>query len=194
MKIAIYARVSTDKCEVCGRKPAAHDRDDHEFKGQDPEVQLRELIEWCKRKGYKVVAQYVDRGLSGKIAARPELLRLFTDIERGRRDVDVVLVWKLTRFGRSVVDLVSNVNRLKAAGVSFRSHSEGFDLRTSTGKLTFHILCGVAEFELDVISENTKAGMKLARAKGHIPGPKIDPKRGPCRMTVWRQQQRKKTA
>src|SRR3972149_3163487 len=127
MKIAIYARVSTEKCDVCGRKPGHHVAGPgykgvyHAFKGQDPEVQLSELRAWCERKGFEIVAVYVDRGISGKISARPELLALFSDIDHGRRDIDVVLVWKLTRFGRSVADLVNNVKRLQAGGGRFRS-------------------------------------------------------------------------
>ena len=54
------------------------------------------------------------------------------------------------------------------------------------GKMFFNILCAIAEFESDVIGENTRAGMKLARSKGHIPGPKIDPRKGPSRVTLWR--------
>lgn len=194
MKIAIYARVSTDKCEICGRKPAAHVEASHEFSGQDPEVQLRELREWCKREGHRVVAEYVDRGISGKIAARPELLHLMSDVEKARRDVDAVLVFRLTRFGRSVPDLTANVRQLRAAGVNFISHHEKFDLSTSIGKLVFNVLCSIAEFDLDVISENTKAGMRLARAKGHTPGPKVDPAKGPHRATVWRRRKRAEVA
>lgn len=185
MKIAIYARVSTDKCELCGRKPNAH-TEGHEFRGQDPEVQLRELREWCKRESHRVVVEYVDRGISGKIAARPELLHLMGDIKKGLRDIDAVLVFRLTRFGRSVPDLTANVRKLREADVNFISHLEKFDLSTSVGKLVFNVLCSIAEFDLDVISENTKAGMRLARAKGHIPGPKVDPARGPSRVTRWR--------
>lgn len=186
MNLALYARVSTDKCEVCGRKPEAHAKEKHEFRGQDPEVQLRELRAWCQREGHTVIVEYVDRGISGKIAARPELLRLMADVEKGRRDIEAVLVFRLTRFGRSVPDLTANVRKLREADVNFISYHEKFDLATPIGKLVFNVLCSIAEFDLDVISENTKAGMRLARAKGHIPGPKVDPAKGPSRTTLWR--------
>jgi site-specific DNA recombinase len=193
MKLAIYARVSTDKCETCGKKPPAHPEIGHAFRGQDPEVQLRELREWCEQQGHTIVEIYVDRGLSGKKGVyRPELERLMVDAEKGRRDFDAVLVWRLSRFGRSVPDLTNQVKRLHAAKVSFISKQEGFDLTTSTGRLVFNVLCSIAEFERDVISENTVAGMKKAKAEGHLPGRKIDPKKGPSRRTVYRQQQRSK--
>lgn len=66
MNLALYARVSTDKCQVCGKKPSFHPQCGHEFRGQDPEVQLMELREWCEANGHKIVEVYVDRGLSGK--------------------------------------------------------------------------------------------------------------------------------
>lgn len=195
MKVVIYARVSTDKCEICGKKPDKHNTEtSHEFRGQDPEVQLRELREWCKREGYRIVFEYVDRGISGKIADRPELMRLMADVEKGRRDIDAVVVFRLTRFGRSVPDLTANVRKLLNAKVNFISYHEKFDLATPVGKLVFNVLCSIAEFDLDVISENTKAGMRLARSKGHLPGPKIDSKRGPSRTTIWRRSKQLKTA
>ena len=186
MKVVLYARVSTDKCENCGKKPALHPEVGHEFKGQDPEVQLRELREFAGKEKYRVIEEYVDRGISGKIAARPELLRMMADIEKGRRDIDAVVVFRLTRFGRSVPDLTANVKKLRQAEVNFISCHEKFDLATPIGKLVFNVLCSIAEFDLDVISENTKAGMRLARTKGHVPGRKIDPEKGPSRTTLWR--------
>lgn len=191
MRLALYARVSTDKCEICGKKPKLHPKVGHEFRGQDPEVQLRELRQWCEMNGHVIVELYVDRGISGAKSSRPELDRLMADAEKGRRDFEAVLVWRLSRFGRSVPDLVNQVSRLRAAKVNFISKQEGFDLNTSIGRLMFNFLCAIAEFERDVISENTRAGMKLAKAAGHIPGPKIDPKKGPSRMTLWRHQPKK---
>ena len=195
MKLVLYARVSTDKCDVCGKKPRLHPQAGHEFRGQDPEVQLRELREWCACNRHSIIEVYVDRGLSGKRGVyRPELERLMQDAKNGRRDFDAVLVWRLSRFGRSVPDLAALVTRLQEAKVGFLSKQEGFDLTTSTGRLVFNVLCSIAEFERDVISENTRAGMKLAREEGHLPGPKIDPERGPCRMTLYRQRKRKESA
>jgi DNA invertase Pin-like site-specific DNA recombinase len=191
MKLAIYARVSTDKCESCGKKPSLHPSIGHEFRGQNPEVQLRELREWCRLHSHSIVWEYVDRGLSGKKGiVRPELNRLLDDAEKGRRDFEGVLVWRLSRFGRSFPDLIANVARLGEAEIDFFSKQEGFQLDTSMGRFAFRIMCAAVEMEREVISENTIAGMKLARSQGRVPGPKIDPKRGPSRMTLYRQRQR----
>ena len=189
MKLALYARVSTDKCEVsgCGKKPALHPHVGHEFRGQDPEVQLRELREWATDHKHSILEVYVDRGLSGKKGiVRPELNRLLVDAEKGRRDFDGVLVWRLSRFGRSFPDLITNVQKLHDAGVDFLSKQENFQLDTTMGRFAFRIMCAAVEMEREVISENTIAGMKLARAQGRIPGPKIDPRKGPSRWTIRR--------
>lgn len=195
MKLAIYARVSTDKCEVCGKKPSLHPQIGHVFRGQDPEVQLRELREWCSLHDHSIVWEYVDRGLSGKKGVvRPELNRLLIDAEKGRRDFQGVLVWRLSRFGRSFGDLITNVQKLRDAEIDFFSKQESFQLDTTMGRFAFRIMCAAVEMEREVISENTIAGMKLARAEGRLPGRKIDPKRGPSRMTLYRQRKRREVA
>lgn len=193
MRVVLYARVSTDKCEVCGKKPLAHPALGHEFRGQDPEVQLRELREWCAQQKYKIIEEYVDRGLSGKRGVkRPALDHLMTDAEKGRLDFDAVVVWRLSRFGRSFPDLVHQVSRLLELKIGFLSKQENYDLSTSMGRFAFRIMCAAVEMEREVISENTKSGMRDARAKGRAFGPKIDPRKGPCRMTLWRWRQRGK--
>jgi site-specific DNA recombinase len=195
VKLVIYARVSTDKCEICGKKPTLHPHVGHNFRGQDPEVQLRELREWCEQHKHEVVWEYVDRGLSGKKGVvRPELDRLLLDAEKGRRDFDAVLVWRLSRFGRSFPDLIANVQKLSDAKVNFFSKQEGFQLDTTMGRFAFRIMCAAVEMEREVISENTIAGMKLAKSQGRLPGPKIDPKKGPSRMTLYRQRKRAEVA
>lgn len=190
MHVALYARVSTDKCEHCGRKPKAHPAAGHEFRGQDPEVQLRELREWCQIHKYSIVGEYVDRGISGTKKSRPELDRLMRDAIKGLRDIEAIVVWRLDRFGRSLSGVTENVQRLKDAGVNFISKQDSFDLNTSTGRLLFNFLCAIAEYFRDVLAENTRAGMRLARERGRVPGPKIDPRKGPCRMTLWRRSKR----
>jgi site-specific DNA recombinase len=191
MRLVLYARVSTDKCELCGKKPKLHPHIGHEFRGQDPEVQLRELREWCDEHGHTIVEIYVDRGLSGKKGVlRPELNRLLADAEKGRRDFEGVLVWRLSRFGRSFPDLIANVAKLSDAKVDFISKQESFQLGTTMGRFAFRIMCAAVEMEREVISENTKAGMKMARSQGRIPGPKIDPKKGPSRWTINRRRNR----
>jgi site-specific DNA recombinase len=195
MRVVLYARVSTDKCEICGKKPPLHPHIGHHFRGQDPEVQLREMREWCSIHHHIIVWEYVDRGLSGKKGiVRPELDRLLIDAEKGRRDFEAVLVWRLSRFGRSFPDLIANVQKLRDAKVDFLSKQENFQLDTTMGRFAFRIMCAAVEMEREVISENTRAGMKMARALGHLPGPKIDPRKGPCRMTRYRQRKRAELA
>jgi DNA invertase Pin-like site-specific DNA recombinase len=192
MNLALYARVSTDKCEICGKKPPLHPGCGHDFRGQDPEVQLHELREWASTHKHTIVETYVDRGLSGKKGVvRPELERLLVDAEKGRRDFAGVLVWRLSRFGRSFPDLIANVAKLSEAKVDFLSKQESFQLDTTMGRFAFRIMCAAVEMEREVISENTKAGMKLARSQGRLPGPKVDPRKGPSRWTRRRRELRK---
>jgi len=127
MKVAIYARVSTaDQC--C-------------------EMQLRELREYAVRRGWEIAHEYVDTGWSGAKASRPELDRLMRDA--GRRIFDVVLVYKLDRFGRSVRHCLDGIERLRMHGVRFLAVSQNIDTDESnpTAKLMVHILAAVAEFE-----------------------------------------------
>lgn len=168
MKIALYARVS---------KLHSH---------QDPEVQLRELRAWCASQKHTIIAEYVDRGVSGAKASRPQLDRLMREATKGLRDIDTVLVWRLDRFGRSLQHLQNAIATLRDAKVGFISLKEGFDLTTPMGKAFFGMLGVFAEFERDVIAERIRAGLRNAKAKGHLPGRKIDPKKGPSRTTLWR--------
>ncbi len=173
MNIALYARVS---------KLHSH---------QDPEVQLRELRAWCSKEGHKISAEYVDHGVSGSKKSRPQLDKLMRDATRGLRNIDAVLVWRLDRFGRSLQHLQNAIGELRTAKIAFISLKEGFDLSNPMGKAFFGMLGVFAEFERDVIAERIRAGLRSAKAKGHVPGRKIDPKKGPSRTTRWR---RAKTA
>lgn len=90
-----------------------------------------------------------------------------------RRKFDVVLVWKLDRFGRSLRHLVNSLAEFEALGVSFVSLTESIDLTTPQGRLMFHIISGMAEFERSLIKERVKAGMKRAKEKGTRSGKAI---------------------
>jgi DNA invertase Pin-like site-specific DNA recombinase len=181
MRLALYARVS---------KPQRGQLTEVQAKEQNPEVQLRELREWCQRNGHTISLEYVER-LSGKNTKRPQLLKLMRDATKGLRDIEGVLVWRLDRFGRSVRDLHNLIAELDEAKIAFICLKDGFDLTTSGGRAMFGMLAVFAEFERNVIAERTKAGLALARSEGRLPGRKIDPKRGPSRTTIWRQSQRK---
>ena len=150
MRAAIYARVSTQD------------------KGQDADLQLRELREYAKQRGWAVANEYVDEGVSGSKDSRPELSRLMLDAKQRR--IDCVLVWKLDRFGRSLKHLVNALAELEAVRVSFVSLRDAFDLTTPAGRLMFGVVAAMAEFERDLIRERVKAGIANARAKGRRVG------------------------
>ena len=153
MKIALYARVSTLD------------------KGQDPTMQLRELREYCQRRGWTVTGEFVDVGVSGSKDSRPELNRLMTDAHR--RNFDAVLVWRFDRFARSVSHLLRALETFKSQGIEFISYSEQMDTSTPTGKMIFTVLGAVAELERSLIVERVKAGLRNARAKGrHLGRPR----------------------
>jgi DNA invertase Pin-like site-specific DNA recombinase len=145
MKTAIYARVSTTN-------------------GQDPEMQLRELREYCQRRGWEVAREYVDVGISGAKEKRPQLDRLVADAHRRR--FDAVVVWRFDRFARSVSHLLRALETFRALGIEFVSLSEQVDTSTPTGKMIFTVLGAVAELERSLIAERVRAGLRNARAKG----------------------------
>jgi DNA invertase Pin-like site-specific DNA recombinase len=150
MRAAIYARVSTAN------------------NGQDPRVQTRDLVEFCERRGWTLVPEYVDVGISGTKEKRPALDRLMADAHR--RKFDVVVVWRFDRFARSVSHLLRALETFQALGIEFVSLSEQMDTSTPTGKMVFTVLGAVAELERSLIVERVKAGLRNARAKGKTLG------------------------
>ncbi len=146
MKVALYCRVST-----------AHN-------GQSPEMQLRELRDYCQRRGWEVSGEYVDNGVSGAKESRPELNRLMADAHRRR--LSAVVCWKFDRFARSVSHLLRALETFRALGIEFVSLSEQVDTSTATGKMVFTVLGAVAELERSLIAERVKAGLRNAKAKG----------------------------
>ena len=145
MRTAIYARVSTNN-------------------GQDPEKQLRELREYCQRRGWEIIQEYVDVGISGTKEKRPQLDKLLADAHR--RYFDVVVVWRFDRFARSVSHLLRALENFRSLGIEFVSLSEQVDTSTPTGKMIFTVLGAVAELERSLIAERVRAGLRNARAKG----------------------------
>ena len=146
MTVGIYARVSTTD------------------KGQDPELQLGPLREFAQARGWTIYQEYVDHGVSGATERRAALDDLLHAARR--REVDVILVWKLDRFARSLRHLILTLGELEALGVAFVSLTESIDLTTPTGRLLVHVLGALGEFERDLIGERVRAGVARARAKG----------------------------
>jgi len=142
-------------------------------KGQDPELQLVPLREYCQRRGLTITGEYVDNGISGTKDHRPQLDRLL-DAAR-KRQIDLIVVWKLDRFGRSLKQLVNALEELSSLGVGFISYQDNLDLTTPQGRLMFHIIGAMAEFERELIRERVKAGIDNARRKGKRIGRKAIP-------------------
>jgi DNA invertase Pin-like site-specific DNA recombinase len=105
---------------------------------------------------------YRDEGISGTKAKRPGLARA---LKRLTSD-DVLVVWKLDRLGRSMRHLIELTTKLETKGIGFRSLSDAIDTSTAGGKLYFHLMGAFAEFESNLTSERTKAGMAAAKARG----------------------------
>jgi DNA invertase Pin-like site-specific DNA recombinase len=152
MKVAIYARVSTTD------------------KGQDVNMQLSELKDYCKARKWDLYKEYVDDGISGAKAKRPAFNSLMADARQ--RKFDICLVWKLNRFSRSMIHLVTSVTELQALGVQFVSLKDSIDFSTPAGRLQFHMMSALAEFERDNLVENVKAGLANAKRKGKTLGRK----------------------
>jgi site-specific DNA recombinase len=147
-RVAIYARVSTTE---------------QAEEGYSIDEQVRLLKEWCNLHGYIVYKEYVDRGISGKsIHGRAALQQLLNDAKN--KEFDIVLVWKINRLSRNILDLLKIVNIFEQKNIVLRSYSEKYETETPQGKLQFHLMAAIAEFERGNIAENVKMGM-LARAK-----------------------------
>lgn len=105
---------------------------------------------------------FTDHGISGASFDRPGL----TDLLAALKPSDMLVVWRLDRLGRSLVELVKLISELGARQIEFRSLNEAIDTSSPGGRLLFHLLAAMAEFERSLISERTRAGMAAARANG----------------------------
>lgn len=146
-RAALYARVSTLRHR------------------QDVGLQLDELRQVAAQRGFVIVQEYVDDGVSGAKASRPALDRMMADVHAGR--LDVVLIWKLDRLARSLQHLLHLVDQLGAAHVSFVSlRDPGIDTTSPSGRLMLQIVGAMGEFERALIQERVRAGVERARAAG----------------------------
>lgn len=162
MRVAIYARVSTAD------------------KGQDPEMQLRELRDYCGARGWNYEI-FADPGYSGAKVSRPELDRMMQLCRR--RKFDVVAVYRFDRFARSTKHLVDTLDEFNRLGIQFISLHENVDTTTAQGKLLFHIFAAIAEFERELTRERVRSGLANARARGKTLGrPRCNPDGARIRM------------
>ena len=142
-RAGIYARVSTDDQQTIP-------------------LQIRALREYAARRGWVIALQVKEIG-SG--ASERQLREKLLDAAR-RREIDVVLVWRLDRWGRSVTDLLSTLQELNHLGVGFVSLTEALDLTTPTGRAMAGLLAVFAEFEREILRERVRAGLAQTRQKG----------------------------
>lgn len=119
--------------------------------------------------------------VTGKHRHRPGLERALEDVRPG----DTLIVWKLDRLGRSLKDLIEIVGELEKQGVNFQSITDNINTSTPAGKLFFHMMASLAEFERELIRERTKAGLAASRGVKRIGGRK--PKMTPQKLTRARQ-------
>lgn len=113
---------------------------------------------------------FTDEGISGTTRRRPQLDDLLSTLGEG----DVLVVWKLDRLGRSLAHLIEIVEGLAERGVGFASVSESIDTTTPGGRLFFHLMGALAQFERDLIVERTVAGIRAAKARGtHCGRPRV---------------------
>jgi DNA invertase Pin-like site-specific DNA recombinase len=155
-RAAIYVRVSTDK--------------------QTVENQLRELRLIAERRGWQVVEEYHDAGISGAKDRedRPGLDRMLQDAQRRR--FDVVMAWAIDRLGRSLIDLLGTIQTLEACSVDLYLDQQSIDTTTPAGRLMFQVTGAFAEFERSMIRQRVNAGLKRAVDAGKQLGrPRIGP-------------------
>ncbi|AWK88618.1 recombinase family protein [Azospirillum thermophilum] len=121
--------------------------------------------------------------MSGAKAERPGLAEMMRSLRPG----DVVVIVRLDRLGRSLLDLLDLVRRIERAGAGLRSLAETLDTTTPTGRLLFHLFAALAEFERGLIRERTMAGLAAARARGAKPGrkPVLSPDRLALAKLLW---------
>ena len=139
LRAGLYARVSTNDQQTLA-------------------MQNRAMREYAARRGWTIAMQVreVNSGAARR-EAREKLL------EAARREIDLVLVWRLDRWGRSVTDLLATIQELEHLGVGFVSLTEALDLTTPTGRAMAGLLAIFAEFEREILRERTRAGLAHAR-------------------------------
>lgn len=144
-RVGVYVRVSTTD--------------------QSCDMQKNAINEYLEARGWANDAVYFeDAGRTGTNTNRPEFKRLMSEA-RARR-LDIVVVFKLDRFARSLKDLILNLEELSQLGVAFISLRDAVDLTTSAGRLMVNMLGAFAAFEADLIKERVRAGLMNARAQG----------------------------
>ncbi|MCD8365607.1 MAG: recombinase family protein, partial [Clostridiales bacterium] len=150
-KCYIYMRVSTAM----------------QVEGYSLEAQKDRLTKFAGFQHMEVVREYCDAGKSGKsITGRPEFSQMLQDVADGRDDVDYILVFKLSRFGRNAADVLNSLQYIQDFGVNLICVEDGIDSSKDSGKLTITVLSAVAEIERENILVQTMEGRKQKAREG----------------------------
>lgn len=149
-KCILYPRVSTEM----------------QVEGYSLDGQKTSLKKFAEREEMQIVGIYEDAGKSGKsIEGRPAFKRMLSDIQKGL-DVDYVLVYKLSRFGRNAADILNSLEFIQSYGVNLICIEEGIDSSQTSGKLLISVLSAVAEIERENILEQTMNGRREKARQG----------------------------
>lgn len=143
-RVGIYCRVST--------------------KEQTAENQTLDLRKYCEARGWQIVAEHTDNGISGATNDRPELKAIMSLARK--RKIDILLVWRFDRFARSLSHLVNTLEELRGLGIGFVSYQESIDTSTPQGRMMFGVMASLAEFERCLIAERVVCGLRRAKARG----------------------------
>jgi len=160
MKVCLYARVSTSD------------------KDQDPLTQLLPLREFVKAQSWETYHEYIDHASATDLYHRTAWKELLEDASR--RKFDILLVWRMDRAFRSVLDAATTLERLRTWKVGLRSYSEPWlDTTSPFGEALYYITMAYAQLERGILRERVKAGMERARQQGHKIGrPRVMDRRG----------------
>lgn len=152
LRVGVYCRVSTSD--------------------QDVGMQVAEIRQVASQRGWRIVEEYADEGISGTANDRPALERMMADARR--RTFDLLVVWKIDRLARSLSHLLQMLEELASLGVGFISlHDPGLD-STSSGRLMLCIVGAFAQYERDLLRERVASGIRRARQEGvHCGRPKV---------------------
>ncbi len=158
---------NTDKNNSPARHPrsgAAHEGTRHSMKVGYARVSTEDQSLDAQRDQLRAdgCSEVFEEKITGKKDSRPALDKALAVLQPG----DTLVVWKLDRLGRSVKHLTTLLHDLERRSVCFRSISDGIDTGTPTGKLMFHVLGAIAEFEAALVSERTKIGLQAAKQRG----------------------------
>ncbi|WP_227521542.1 recombinase family protein [Bacillus alkalisoli] len=148
--VAIYCLVSTEE---------------QASEGYSISAQLQTLRQYVHLYGSQIAEEYVDEGISGKdIKGRPAMQSMISDVEKDK--FQAVLVWKISRLSRNMLDTLVLLDKFEEYDVKFISYSENFDTSSPIGKLVVQLMASIAEMERNTLSENVKLGMTQRAKEG----------------------------